>query len=76
MSDRYYALTVVLADDVRDDDAEPLINAIKQLRGVATVTPHVSDPSFHSAVMRAKTDITQRLWDALHSAPSDRRVVE
>lgn len=37
MSDRYFALTVVLEQDIRDDDAEPLIAAIRQMRGVADV---------------------------------------
>jgi len=28
MTDRYYALTVLLDEDIRDDDAEAIINAI------------------------------------------------
>ena len=41
MTDRFFALTVVLDGNIRDDDAEPIIAAIKQLRHVKEVTPHV-----------------------------------
>ena len=43
MTDRYSSLTVVLERDIRDDDAEPLIAAIRQLRGVLRVVPKVAD---------------------------------
>jgi hypothetical protein len=38
MTDRYHALTVVLDREIRTDDAEDIINAIKQLRHVVDVT--------------------------------------
>ena len=37
MTDRYNILTVALEKDLRDDDAQALINAIKMMRGVADV---------------------------------------
>lgn len=45
MTDRYYALTVVLEEALREDDAENLITAIKQLRHVRSVSPIVADLS-------------------------------
>ena len=38
MTDRLNALTVSLDRDIRDDDAEVIINAIKAIRGVNGVT--------------------------------------
>ena len=38
MTDRYNALIVVLEGNVRDDDAEPLLAAIRQLCGVLSVS--------------------------------------
>ena len=61
MTDRYHALTVVLAKDTRDDDAQALIEAIKQFRGVASVEPHVSDPALHTAEVRVRNDYHRRL---------------
>lgn len=66
MADRINALTVVLDADTRDEDAEPLIAAISQLRGVASVTPHVSQLEDHIAYTRARQDLTRRLYDALN----------
>ncbi len=43
MTDRISALTIVLEKDIRDDDAKPLIEAIKMMRGVLSVEPHVKD---------------------------------
>lgn len=65
MTDRYYALTVVLEGNVRDDDAEPLIAAIRQLRGVADVLPHVADTNTVVGEVRARTKITERVMRAL-----------
>jgi hypothetical protein len=53
MTDRYAAFTVVLRDDVRSDDAQPIIDAIRMIKGVATVDPIVSDHTLHIAQMRA-----------------------
>lgn len=39
MTDQHKGYVVVLEDDVREDDAEPIINAIKQVRGVLDVVP-------------------------------------
>lgn len=65
MSDRFNALTVVLDRDIRDDDAEPLINAIRMLKGVQSVEPRVADVSDHIAYGRVRREIEDRLWKAL-----------
>lgn len=67
MTDRYFALTVTLERDTRDDDCEPIINAIRMVRGVADVTPHVADLQLHAAEDRAKRDLEARLLAALRA---------
>lgn len=52
MTDRYNAIIVVLDRDIRDDDAEPLLNAIRMMRGVASVEPQVSGYSADYAARR------------------------
>lgn len=37
MSDRYVSLNVIFSGEVKDEYTEPLIDAIKQLRGVIDV---------------------------------------
>ena len=65
MTDRYNALTVVLATDVRDDDAEALLSAIRQFRGVVSVTGNVTDPASHVAQQRARHELETKLLEAL-----------
>jgi hypothetical protein len=66
MSDRYNCLTVVLEKDLKDEDAEPLIEAIKQFRGVLSVTPNVSDFPAHMAEERARNELREKLWRVLN----------
>lgn len=49
MTDRFHAFTVVLDRDIREDDAEPIVAAIKMIKGVQSVEPHVVDLEDHSA---------------------------
>ena len=61
MTDRVHALTVVLDRDIRTDDIEPLISAIKHLRYVADVTPHIVDHDDILARARARHEATTRV---------------
>lgn len=65
MTDRFFALTVALDKDIREDDAQPIIAAIKMLRGVASVEPHVADLEFYTAYERARVDLVGKLWEVL-----------
>ncbi len=65
MTDRYNALVVVLDGDIRSDDAEPIINAIRQLKRVISVTGNVADTDSHVAEMRARFELEQKLLAAL-----------
>ena len=66
MTDRYNALTVVLEHDIRSDDAQALISAIEQLRGVLSVTPNVVDISSYTAHERARHELGQKIWEVLY----------
>jgi len=62
MTDRTNVLIVFLEKDLRiDDDAEPLINSIKQLRGVLDVRENVVDMNASCAEMRAYASVRERL---------------
>lgn len=66
MTDRFNALVVVLEKDMRDDDAEALLIAIRQLRGVASVEGNVADMASHIARVQARTELSAGLWDVLY----------
>lgn len=65
MTDRYFAFTVVLDHDIRDDDAQPIISAIQHIKGVLTVEPHTANFESQMAEERAKRDLRKKLWEVL-----------
>jgi len=65
VTDRLKGLTVVLEQDIRDDDAQPIIEAIEMIKGVLSVKAHVSDPDSYMATERAKSKIRKALWKIL-----------
>lgn len=42
MTDRHKGYVVTLADDIREDDAEAVVNALRMVRGVIGVEPVVA----------------------------------
>ena len=65
MTDRIYALTVVLEQDTRDDDCESLIAAISQLRRVISVATHVTNLEVYAARQRAVHELRGKLFKVL-----------
>ena len=56
MTDRHSGYLVVLADDIREDDAEEgVLNAIRMIRGVASVKPVTAEPGAQ-AIAAARRD--------------------
>ena len=66
MTDRIHSLNVTLEHDMRDDDAECIMSAIRMIRGVLAVSGNVSDPAFHVAEMRARMHLASRVIGALN----------
>ena len=65
MTERVYALTVLLEKDIREDDAEAIVNAIKMIKHVLKVEKEISDSRFWAAQVRAKQEIYQKLWQVV-----------
>lgn len=65
MTDRYNALTVSLERDIRDDDAEIIINAIKAIRGVSDVTGNIVDIDSFAAASRSRQQFVSKLYDLI-----------
>jgi len=66
MTDRYHSIAVVLAKDIREDDAEYILNAIRMIKGVLSVKPHISNLDTHMAEDRAKKEYADKLWHVLY----------
>ena len=65
MTDRYNAFIVVLKENIRSDDAESVINAIRHIKGVIDVVPNVADVASAVAEHRIRTDTFIKLRKAL-----------
>jgi hypothetical protein len=65
MTDRFHSLVVVLEKDIREDDAQAIIDAIKMVKGVLTVDGLVADPTSMMAYARARSDLQHKLFTAL-----------
>ena len=65
MTDRIKALYVVLDHDIREDDLQPTINAILQIKNVLDVTTKVSSLEDHVAQVRVKHELITKLFDVL-----------
>ncbi len=70
MTDRYHSFTVMLEHDIREDDAEDTIKAIRQLRGVLHVTGNVASPEASVQRMRARREIQDAILKVLRDFPS------
>lgn len=66
MTDRIHSITVVLDHDMREDDVQNVIAAIGMIRGVLSVTPHVSDLTSHMAEQRARAELGEKIWTVLY----------
>lgn len=65
MTDRVHSFIVILENDMREDDAEHTLNALRMVKGVIKVEPVISGPEEHMAYARARFDLTKRIYEAL-----------
>jgi len=66
MTDRIHSLNVVLDMDYRSDDVEKIVNAIKMIKGVLSVSMCVADFNSHMAEERAKRELGEKLWEIIY----------
>lgn len=66
MTDRLKGLVVTLDQDYRDDDAEAIINAIRQIKGVLSVSTSIATGEDHFNRTRIKYELGEKLWAVLY----------
>lgn len=72
MTDRHSAYIVILEQDIREDDAQATINAIKQIRGVLGVEPHIANPFEEQiAEMRVRNELSNKIFKVLYPDKAD-----
>jgi len=61
MTDRLKGVTVLFEKDIREDDAEPIINAIRCIRGVAAVNPTLKTAEDWHMFMRLRGELGHKI---------------
>lgn len=67
MTDRHSAYIVILESDIREDDAKATIDAIKQIRGVLGIEPHIANPDERIAEMRVRNELSRKIFDVIYA---------
>lgn len=65
MTDRLKGCLVVFDRDLRDDDAQPTIDAIRQLRGVSDVTTSLATPEDALNRLRMRRELINQIYELL-----------
>ena len=65
MTDRYKGLTVAFKQDIRDDDAQKIIEAIRLLRGVADVKPVLAGFEDLTTTIRVNREWSDALYQLI-----------
>jgi len=61
MTDRLKGLVVAFETDIREDDAQCIIDAILMIKGVCGVSMHVSNPDDYMNRMLIKQEVRDKL---------------
>ena len=69
MTDRIHSITIVLEKDMRVDDAEAILTAVRQLRGVIAADGNVTNGTEYVIESRIRRDFGERLWHVLYPPP-------
>lgn len=62
MTDRVKGFTVTLSEDVRIDDVEAILNAVRCIKGVMHVEPSIATHEDHIAQQRLKYQMRDKFY--------------
>jgi len=66
MTDRVKGFTVTLENDIREDYVEVILNAIKMVKGVATVEPVKATTHDQIIKTRVTLDLRKKFYDFMN----------
>jgi hypothetical protein len=67
MSDRIKGVVVAFEKEMHEDDANRIVRAIMQLRGVAAVGLSVDNSDDFINRARVRSELSDKLWSVLHT---------
>jgi hypothetical protein len=72
VTDRHKGCWVAFDRDIRDDDAEALLSAIAQLRGVQSVRTRLATPDDYMNRERVRLELEEKILAVLRPAKAER----
>jgi len=66
MTDRIKGVWVAFDHDIREDDVQCVVDAIRMIRHVQSVALSVADLSDWNARERVRAELSSKIWDVLH----------
>lgn len=63
MTDRYKGFLITLDKEIRNDNAEHIVNALKMIKGVYSVKPYISGMEDGMYYQKGLQDIGQKLME-------------
>jgi len=71
MTDRIKGVLVTFEKDIREDDCEPIIGALKMIKGVLTVKPYISKMEDYILYQRGHFDARNEMFELLRKEPKN-----
>lgn len=71
MTDRIKGVLVTFAQDIRDDDCKPIIEALKMVKGVLTVKPYVTSAEDYMMYHKGHMDARMSMMNFLKKDPKN-----
>lgn len=62
MTERHSGYVVTLTQDIREDDADAILNALRMVKGVLSVEPVVGEPASFVTETRVRSEIREKLF--------------
>ena len=66
MTERLKGVVVAFDVDIREDDVQTLVNAIRCFRHVLSVEPVMANADDWVVEQRVRDDLSKKLWEVLH----------
>jgi len=66
VTERLKGVVVAFDVDIREDDVQTLVNAIRCFRHVLSVEPVMANADDWVVEQRVRDDLSKKLWDVLH----------
>ena len=71
MTDRIKGVLITFEKDIREDDTQPIIEALKMIKGVLTVKPYITGMEDYMLYQKGHMDARMEMFDYLKKEPKN-----